>query len=76
MQNGKKTRWLYQDQYIVICKCSSHPNKWICVLRRHTSTPTRDELQYMKTKLKRLLPKIKKWREPHSIPEHYHLHET
>jgi len=70
----KLTDWLYEDGKIVICRCLSHPDKWLCILRRHTAKPTLDELQYLSVKMQDLLG-AKNWRGPNSILEHFHLHE-
>lgn len=70
----KLTKWYYEDDIIYICDCLSHPDKKLIVLKRHTPTPTEEEYNHMISIAKKLFPD-KKWREPASIKDHYHLHE-
>jgi len=70
----KLTKWYYEDEIVWVADCKSHPDKKLIVLKRHTSTPTKQELEHMKKIASELFPN-KEWRGPRSIPEHFHLHE-
>jgi len=70
----RKTEWRYEDERVVICRCLSHPEKWMVVLRRHTVEPTEEEDAYMRKVMRRLFPGIR-LRGPRTVP-HYHLHEV
>lgn len=70
----KLTEWKYEDDVVFVCRCVSHPDKWLIVLKRHTSQPTQEEMEYMRKIAERFFPS-KQFRGPKSIPEHFHLHE-
>lgn len=69
------TGWEYEDEICWVARCSTHLDKFLCVLKRHTSTPTEKEREHMVEVMERLFPHIQ-LRGPASIPEHYHLHEV
>ena len=71
----KITQWLYEGELCWVAFCKSHPNKLIMVLKRHTPHPTQKELHYMKQVIARRFPN-NHWRGPHSILDHFHLHEV
>jgi len=66
----KKTPWL-----LVICKCSSHPEKVMLVWGKHEANPSQEDIDKMRATLKIWFPN-KKFREPASLKGHYHLHEN
>jgi len=72
----KITEWLYEDDRIYICRCKSHPSKWMVVLKKHTSRPSNEELSYMFRKAKEEIGAGVKLRGPNSILDHFHLHEV
>jgi len=69
------TEWKYQDNVVWVAKCKSHPDKWLIVLNSHVKQPSEWELKYLKEIAEMLFPG-KKFRGPHSIPDHFHLHEV
>lgn len=71
----KITEWRYSDDRVVVCRCSTHRDKWMIVLRRHTSIPTHEEEEYMRKIMDDLFPGMR-LRGPASILDHYHLHEV
>ena len=71
----KLTKRYYEDPWLWIADCLSHPDKKIVVLKRHTDKPMRRELRHMYDVVYALF-RDKKWRGPNSIKEHFHLHET
>lgn len=68
------TPWLYEDDVCWAAYCVSHPDKIIVVLNRHTDTPTDEEMTYLEDTARML--SNKEFRDPHSILEHFHLHEA
>lgn len=72
-----RTEWRYSDGYVFVCKCDSHPEKWMVVWRAHRSKDELADYQlgYMHGVWNALFPE-KEHREPQSMPEHYHLHEA
>jgi len=70
----KITELIEEDDKVVICRCASHLDKWMVILRRHTDRPTREELEYMHLVADNVLGQ-RRWRGPISIPQHFHLHE-
>jgi len=70
----KLTRWLYEDDMCWVAYCSSHPDKVLIVLRRHARMPTPEEAEHIQQIAEKLFPG-KQWRYPHSILDHFHLHE-
>lgn len=71
----KLTEWKYEDARCWVTRCSTHLDKWMCVLRRHTSTPTKEEYEHMVGVMLRLFPGIE-LRGPASLLGHFHLHEA
>jgi len=72
----KLTEWKYEDDILVICKCKTHPNKWMAVLRRHTKEPNLTEKYCIVGMINLHFNDDVKWRGPNSIKDHYHLHEV
>lgn len=70
-----KTELKYEDHVCWIAKCASHPDKWLIVLKRHTSVPLVIDLEHMTQLAWKLFPG-KAFRGPASILDHFHLHEA
>lgn len=68
------TKRYYEDDRIWIADCLSHPDKKIVVLKQHIPIPTKEDIRYMLRKSKEVLGEVC-WRGPHSIKDHFHLHE-
>ena len=60
---------------LVVCRCSAHPDKWMCVYGKHEANPPEEEKDKMRRVMGILFPGIR-LREPVSIKDHYHLHEV
>lgn len=69
----KITKRYYEDDFMWIADCQSHPDKKMCVIKQHISTPTLKEKEYMYNKMTELFPGIR-LRGPKNL-EHYHIHE-
>ena len=52
--------------------CFAH-NVPMVVLNRHTGSPTAGEWHHLEAVGRRVFPETR-WREPRSMPEHFHLH--
>lgn len=68
------TKLYYQDEKVIVVDCKVHLKPMI-VLKRHTAFPTQEELDYLKKIALKLFPE-KRFREPHSIKDHWHWHEV
>jgi len=65
----------YEDAICYVCRCLSHPDKWLIILKRHTPLPTPDEAEHIREVADRLF-QGKQWRYPASLKDHFHLHEV
>ena len=70
----RKTHWYYEDHVVWIADCSSHPDKVLIVLKRHSRLPTPEETEHMEELKRRFFPE-KEFRYPRSILDHFHFHE-
>lgn len=68
------TERVHDDPVCWAAPCFTHREKLIVVLKRHTTEPTREELNHIRAVARDLRPRSG-WRGPVSIPEHFHLHE-
>jgi len=71
----KLTEWKHEDEVCYVCRCKSHPQQWIIVLKRHARLPSPEEAEHVQQLASKLFPQ-KAWRYPMSILDHWHLHST
>jgi len=68
------TEWRYEDDLVWVARCKSHPDKWMIIIKRHSSEPNEDERKRISEVKDRFFPKLQ-FRGPQSILDHYHIHE-
>jgi hypothetical protein len=67
------TRLYFEDPTCIVVDCKTHRVP-MCVLKRHTASPTREELDHL-NRVARVLFPARRFRGPASIRQHYHLHQ-
>jgi len=76
----KKTEWFYEDYMMVICRCETHPDKWMVVLKRHIpiGEMSPEEMRRTTTALINMHPDgtLVQMRRGEKYREHAHLHEA
>lgn len=68
------TEWLYQDSICFICRCSTHRDQWMAVLKRHAPTPTKEEARHIDAVVNQLLPGKRYRGYMTDYPQHWHQH--
>lgn len=70
----KKTRWYYEDEYVVVCDCLSCKVPMI-VLREHTIRIAPKTIDYLVKVSQRVFgPDIELRTQQRKIPDHLHWH--
>ena len=75
----KKTHWYIETPWVIVCDCLTC-EKPLAVLKRHTMTPTKQEISKMESALAGIANAVygqNEWRlrrEQRNIPDHIHFH--
>lgn len=68
----KKTEWYYEDDQIVIC--DTFGGTPMVVLRRHTTEPTDEEMDYIDEKVTDVFGEHERYVMMNVVTDHYHAH--
>ena len=65
---------LYSDSVCFVCRCSTHQDQWMVVLKRHAPVPTPEEARHIDAVVNYLLPGKRYRGYMTSIKDHWHQH--